>query len=51
MDLETKKVTVVGDLAPFEVLESVSKVKFAELWNTSHDENIMEPYYSKVKEA
>lgn len=32
VDLETKKVVVVGDITPFEVLESVSKVKFAELW-------------------
>ncbi|KAG6484688.1 protein SODIUM POTASSIUM ROOT DEFECTIVE 2-like [Zingiber officinale] len=32
MDLESKKVVVVGDVTPFEVLESVSKVKFAELW-------------------
>lgn len=34
MDLESKKVVVVGDVTPFEVLESVSKVKFAELWLT-----------------
>ncbi|RWW11164.1 hypothetical protein BHE74_00038885 [Ensete ventricosum] len=32
VDLENKKVVVVGDITPFEVLESVSKVKFAELW-------------------
>ncbi|CAL9039519.1 heavy metal-associated isoprenylated plant protein 35-like [Musa acuminata AAA Group] len=32
VDLEKKKVVVVGDITPFEVLESVSKVKFAELW-------------------
>ncbi|WOK99159.1 protein SODIUM POTASSIUM ROOT DEFECTIVE 2-like [Canna indica] len=32
VDLENKKVVVVGDVTPFEVLESVSKVKFAELW-------------------
>ncbi|XP_068647124.1 heavy metal-associated isoprenylated plant protein 45-like [Aristolochia californica] len=36
VDLESKKVVVVGDIVPFEVLESVSKVKFAELW-TPHN--------------
>ncbi|KAJ8528300.1 hypothetical protein K7X08_021992 [Anisodus acutangulus] len=37
VDLETKKVVVIGDIVPFQVLESVSKVvKNAELssWNT-----------------
>ncbi|KAL3535771.1 hypothetical protein ACH5RR_004232 [Cinchona calisaya] len=34
VDLETKMVVVIGDIAPFEVLESVSKVKNAELWTT-----------------
>ncbi|XP_077225639.1 protein SODIUM POTASSIUM ROOT DEFECTIVE 2-like [Tasmannia lanceolata] len=32
VDLESKKVIVIGDILPFEVLESVSKVKTAELW-------------------
>uniref|UniRef100_A0A1D1XH21 Copper transport protein ATOX1 n=1 Tax=Anthurium amnicola TaxID=1678845 RepID=A0A1D1XH21_9ARAE len=32
VDLESKKVVVMGDITPFEVLESVSKVKSAELW-------------------
>lgn len=33
VDLEKKKVVVMGDITPYEVLESVSKVmKFAELW-------------------
>lgn len=32
VDLETKMVVVRGDIVPFEVLESVSKVKYAELW-------------------
>ncbi|CAH9121764.1 unnamed protein product [Cuscuta epithymum] len=32
VDLETKMVVVIGDIVPFEVLESVSKVKNAELW-------------------
>ncbi|KAK4344240.1 hypothetical protein RND71_037334 [Anisodus tanguticus] len=39
VDLETKKVVVIGDIVPFQVLESVSKVvKNAELtsWNTPH---------------
>ncbi|XP_048321173.2 heavy metal-associated isoprenylated plant protein 45 [Ziziphus jujuba] len=33
VDLESKMVVVIGDILPFEVLESVSKVKNAELWN------------------
>ncbi|XP_010254188.1 PREDICTED: uncharacterized protein LOC104595243 [Nelumbo nucifera] len=33
VDLESKKVVVIGDILPFEVLESVSKVKNAELWS------------------
>lgn len=32
IDLETKMVVVRGDIVPFEVLESVSKVKYAQLW-------------------
>ncbi|KAJ3695050.1 hypothetical protein LUZ60_000427 [Juncus effusus] len=33
VDLESKKVVVIGDITPFEVLQSISKVaKFAELW-------------------
>jgi len=35
VDLETKMVVVIGDIVPFEVLESVSKVKSAELWKIS----------------
>jgi hypothetical protein len=27
-------VVVIGDIIPFEVLESVSRVKNAELWNS-----------------
>ncbi|KAK6941548.1 Heavy metal-associated domain, HMA [Dillenia turbinata] len=34
IDLETKMVVVIGDIVPSEVLESVSKVKFAELWTS-----------------
>ncbi|XP_074556028.1 protein SODIUM POTASSIUM ROOT DEFECTIVE 2 [Curcuma longa] len=34
VDFDSKKVVVVGDITPFEVLENVSKVKFAELWLT-----------------
>lgn len=33
IDLESKMVVVIGDIIPFEVLESVSKVKYAELWS------------------
>uniref|UniRef100_A0A0D9WJ08 HMA domain-containing protein n=1 Tax=Leersia perrieri TaxID=77586 RepID=A0A0D9WJ08_9ORYZ len=32
VDLERKKVVVTGDVTPFEVLQSISKVKFAQLW-------------------
>lgn len=34
IDLETKMVVVTGDIVPFQVLESISRVKAAELWNT-----------------
>ncbi|KAF5203172.1 Sodium potassium root defective [Thalictrum thalictroides] len=34
VDLENKKVVVIGDILPFEVLASVSKVKNAELWTS-----------------
>ncbi|XWS69865.1 hypothetical protein CRYUN_Cryun03dG0000700 [Craigia yunnanensis] len=34
VDLESKRVVVIGDIIPFEVLESVSKVKNAELWTS-----------------
>lgn len=32
VDLETKMVVVIGDILPFEVLQSISKVKNAQLW-------------------
>ncbi|GAB4832946.1 hypothetical protein Ancab_006966 [Ancistrocladus abbreviatus] len=32
VDLETKMVVITGDVLPSEVLESVSKVKTAQLW-------------------
>lgn len=32
VDLENKKVVVIGHVLPYEVLESVSKVKNAEIW-------------------
>ncbi|XP_073132531.1 heavy metal-associated isoprenylated plant protein 32 [Henckelia pumila] len=35
VDLETKMVVVSGDIVPFEVLESVSKVKNAQLWENN----------------
>ncbi|KAK3210767.1 hypothetical protein Dsin_015473 [Dipteronia sinensis] len=36
VDLESKRVVVIGDIIPFEVLESVSKVmKNAELWTSN----------------
>ncbi|QCD92132.1 protein SODIUM POTASSIUM ROOT DEFECTIVE 2 [Vigna unguiculata] len=34
VDLETKIVVVMGDILPSEVLQSVSKVKNAEIWNS-----------------
>ncbi|KAE9613934.1 hypothetical protein Lal_00016465 [Lupinus albus] len=34
VDLANKMVVVIGDILPFEVLESVSKVKRAEIWNS-----------------
>lgn len=37
VDLDSKMVVVMGDILPFEVLESVSKVKNAELLK-SHDD-------------
>ncbi|KNA14603.1 hypothetical protein SOVF_105960 [Spinacia oleracea] len=32
VDLESKMVVVIGDILPFEVLDSISKVKNAQLW-------------------
>lgn len=32
VDFTTKKVTIIGDLTPLDVLASVSKVKHAQLW-------------------
>ncbi|KAL5187709.1 Protein SODIUM POTASSIUM ROOT DEFECTIVE 3 [Glycine soja] len=32
IDVESKRVTVMGHISPVEVLESISKVKRAELW-------------------
>ncbi|KAF7819842.1 protein SODIUM POTASSIUM ROOT DEFECTIVE 2-like [Senna tora] len=34
IDLDTKMVMVIGDILPLEVLESVSKVKNAQLWDS-----------------
>ncbi|XP_058215814.1 protein SODIUM POTASSIUM ROOT DEFECTIVE 1 [Rhododendron vialii] len=34
IDFAAKKVTVVGDITPLEVLSSISKVKTAQLWST-----------------
>ncbi|XP_057955722.1 protein SODIUM POTASSIUM ROOT DEFECTIVE 2-like [Malania oleifera] len=46
IDLETKKVTVIGDVTPLGVLASVSKVKNAQLWpsSTSPSSLISPPY-------
>lgn len=34
VDLQSKKVVVIGDILPFEVLDSISKVKNAQLWSS-----------------
>ncbi|XP_050383617.1 protein SODIUM POTASSIUM ROOT DEFECTIVE 2-like [Argentina anserina] len=34
VDLESKMVVVIGDVLPYEVVQSVSKVKNAEIWNS-----------------
>ncbi|KAM7509483.1 hypothetical protein LguiA_019936 [Lonicera macranthoides] len=34
VDLDSKMVVVIGDIVPFEVLDSVSRVKSAELWTS-----------------
>ncbi|RWR77499.1 protein SODIUM POTASSIUM ROOT DEFECTIVE 2-like protein [Cinnamomum micranthum f. kanehirae] len=44
VDLESKKVIVIGDILPFEVLESVSKVKNAELWTSPIDVETTQHY-------
>ncbi|KAB1226052.1 Copper transport protein ATX1 [Morella rubra] len=43
IDLETKKVTVVGDVTPLGVLASVSKVKKAQLWPSSTSSSSLSP--------
>ncbi|AET05298.1 putative heavy metal-associated domain, HMA [Medicago truncatula] len=35
VDLDTKMVAVIGDILPLEVLQSVSKVKNAQFWNST----------------
>ncbi|XP_045826276.1 heavy metal-associated isoprenylated plant protein 36-like [Trifolium pratense] len=35
IDVDSKRVTVMGHISPMEVLESISKVKKAELWTTT----------------
>ncbi|KAI3930646.1 hypothetical protein MKX01_037092 [Papaver californicum] len=39
IDLETKRVTVMGHVSPVGVLESISKVKKAEFWSTTTSTN------------
>ncbi|KAF9617266.1 hypothetical protein IFM89_035210 [Coptis chinensis] len=43
VDLENKKVVVIGDILPFEVLESVSKVKNAEIWTSFAEDERNQP--------
>ncbi|KAL5562953.1 hypothetical protein UlMin_032700 [Ulmus minor] len=42
IELETKRVTVMGHISPVGVLESISKVKRAEFWPTSVDHQIIQ---------
>jgi hypothetical protein len=35
IDVESKRVTVMGHVSPVEVLESISKVKKAEFWSST----------------
>ncbi|GJY40820.1 sodium potassium root defective 2-like protein [Tanacetum coccineum] len=46
IDLESKKVTVVGDVTPSSVLSSFSKVKNAQLWPASPSSATSSPYIS-----
>ncbi|KAM0064222.1 putative heavy metal-associated domain, HMA, heavy metal-associated domain superfamily [Helianthus debilis subsp. tardiflorus] len=43
IDLESKKVTVVGDVTPLSVLTSISKVKNAQLWPSTSPSSSSSP--------
>ncbi|AEC08155.1 Chloroplast-targeted copper chaperone protein [Arabidopsis thaliana] len=50
IDLATKKVTVVGKITPVGLVESISKVKFAQLWPSSSSPPFPHiPNYSLLK--
>ncbi|KAI7733451.1 hypothetical protein M8C21_023604 [Ambrosia artemisiifolia] len=44
IDLESKKVTVVGDVTPLSVLTSISKVKNAQLWPSPSPSSSSSPF-------
>lgn len=50
VDIATKKVTVVGKVTPSEVVESISRVKFAQLWPSSSSPSFPHvPNHSLIK--
>ncbi|XVF05577.1 hypothetical protein REPUB_Repub05bG0184600 [Reevesia pubescens] len=49
IDLATKKVTVIGDVTPSSVLESVSRVKNAQLWPSTAAAATISPSSSMVR--
>ncbi|XP_038901867.1 protein SODIUM POTASSIUM ROOT DEFECTIVE 2-like [Benincasa hispida] len=46
VDFTTKKVTIIGDLTPFDVLASVSKVKYAQFWQSPNSSSSSTPQSS-----
>ncbi|KAL4587637.1 hypothetical protein LXL04_000509 [Taraxacum kok-saghyz] len=44
IDLESKKVTIVGDVTPLSVLSSISKVKSAQLWPSPPPSSSSSPF-------
>lgn len=46
VDFTTKKVTIIGDLTPFDVLASVSKVKYAQFWPSPNSSSSSTPQSS-----
>ncbi|OWM89328.1 protein SODIUM POTASSIUM ROOT DEFECTIVE 1-like [Punica granatum] len=47
IDMETKKVTIRGDITPLGILSSVSRVKYAQLWSSpSSSSTVRSPSWS-----
>ncbi|KGN47352.1 protein SODIUM POTASSIUM ROOT DEFECTIVE 1 [Cucumis sativus] len=46
VDFTTKKVTIIGDITPFDVLASVSKVKSAQFWPSPNSSSSSTPQSS-----